>query len=788
MPKGTLPATISYSDTSTDAVLPDERFANAAEVRETCKLMIRADQPRAWMRARVDGLVNGFPTVPKGITQAKGLGWFPRVNFREAEGLIATQQTPIYDLETEVDHCIDLTLDIDASSSEELDDWENTIQEAFTWLLHTKWRTSFNFHRPLCTREMLVHGMGAHVWPTKDKWIPRTPKSGQILFPEGVSLDFENEGDWFMLRDFVPSVDVYKFIRNEAAATKLGWFPKNVWNTLANAYRQNQTVGINSRVEEIQRRMRSGDIGWWSTSQVGLWLNWLFVKEYEGGISLYCVEENIAAPASGKKDDKGYLYAKRFQFAEWPLTLFPYDIGDGDLHSVQGLGVRTKDFYELSNRINNAMAVQVLISAFPQVRQTQPNVDPDKLKLMRTGVLSIIPYGLESAMQTLPPLNNTGLALQKHLRDTLESNNQSSISGGGAPEPKDRETKYSFALRAHDSARVSNGQQSLFESNLQNFYEKTFRRLLNTPKGDLPYQKMAEAFRQRCLKPPPGFQPVPEAALKEKAIGEIQEVTSTGAGSAAIRLQAIQLLLQSPVYMNAPVSKQIAAERALVASTLGGASVEKFARSVQDDKPPDIDESFAMVENGVLAEGDDAVIGDGQNDLIHATSHLQKGVEVAQACEAGQEDKQKCIIGLQKILQHAGQHLANLQKNKSQQPEYKQLAEQWRQLARYLNHLTGQWQFESQQQQMEGTPQQQLSEQGMIDMQKVQQDSQIKQQKAQGDMALKFRKAAFNERLADVKTASQIQRDHSQARFDQGLTAAKAVADVNTQRATTAVQ
>src|SRR4029077_11478035 len=110
---------------------------------------------------------------------------------------------------------------------------------------------------------------------------------------------------------------------------------------------------------------------------------------------------------------------------EWPLTLFPYDIGNGDLHSIVGLGWRTRDFFELSNRINNAMAVQILISALPQVKQTQPNIDPGKLKLARMGALSIIPYGLASSFQQSPPLANGGLALQRHLKDMMNENNQS---------------------------------------------------------------------------------------------------------------------------------------------------------------------------------------------------------------------------------------------------------------------------------------------------------------------------------------------------------------------------
>lgn len=763
MPRGDLPLTVSLSDKG-KAELPPERFENAGQVRETCRLMIGADnQGRAAMRRRVDGLVNGWPTYPKSVTAAKGFGWLPRVNYRESEGLIEAQQTPLFDLVTEVDHCIDITLNVKAESDQQREDWERSIEKAFTWLLFKRWRKSFNYHLPLSQREMLVHGMGAHVWPNQ-RWIERTPRSGQILFPEGASLDWEENGDWFMLRDFVTGVNVYNFIRNEKAAAKLGWYPDNVWSGLAKAQRQNVRTNQYGNVDELQRRFRNGDIGYWSTSQVGLWFNWLFVKEYEGGISLYLVDENLDV---GKKDG-GYYYKKRFQFDEWPLVMFPYDIGNGDIHSVQGLGVRTKDFYELSNRINNAMAAQVLISAFPQVKQTNPTVDPDKLKLMRGGAMNIIPYGLDYQLTQFPPLNNTGLALQRHLSETLQGNNQSMT--GASPEPKDRETKYSFMVRSHDQGRVSNGKQSLYESNLQQYYDRKYRLLIKTPKGDLPYQKMAEEFRERCRN-----DGVPDSALKENAIEEIRENTSSGSGSAAIRLQAIQLIMGSPVYANASEAKKIAMERDLVAWTMGNASVDGYARSVNDAQLPDVDESFAAQESNGLSMGGDAVIGDGQNDLTHATNHLQKAQELMQACEQGQEDPQKCLIGLQKLLQHSGQHLAKLQQNPGRQMEFKQLVGEWKQIAQYVNQL----QSQIDEQQGQPSPEQQLSEDGQIQLQKVQIHGQIADKKADADIARKFRKDAAMERISGAKTLSQMNMAGAKTQHSMALDTVKTRAAIS---------
>lgn len=739
---GDLPLSIAE-----EKLLPPERFESASQVRDLCQSLIAADRKRATLRERVDNLVNGFASYPKAALDRKGFGWFPRVNYRGLEGAVSAQTTPLFDLVTEVDHCMELTLDIKAESSEQRDEWEEWIQQDFTWLLFNRWRKSFNFHLPLSQREMIVHGMGCHVWPQKGRWTPRTPRGGQILFPDNCSLDFEQDGKYFCLREFVPGEDVYQFIRNEDTARKLGWFPDNVWSALVKAQKQNRRSSSQSiNRDEIQRRYRRGDIGYSQASQTGLWLNWLFTAEYEGGISLYAVEENIS---TGNKD-KGYLFAKRFMFDEWPLVMFPYDGGNGDIHSVRGLGVRAKDFFELQNRLTNSMVAQVLISSFPQVKQLQPNMDPDKLKLMRVGAMSILPYGVDYAQMQFPQLNNTGLALSRELSDMAAGNNQASNIGGGAPEPKDRETAYSFGIRTQDAARVSNGMQSLYESNLQQFYNKIYRMVLNTPKGSLPHQKMAEEFRERCRK-----RGVPEEALKERAIGEIREVTSTGAGSAATRLHNILAMMQY-IYPVTTENKKITIERDLTSALMGGAKVDRYARSTTDADIPNSEDSFVAVESDSLSKGGEAVVGDGQNHVKHVAGALAKASQLAEQVQSGEIDPQEALKGLQSLLNHAGEHLQALQNVPQRKAEFDQLSQQWQELSQFTQQLMA----EVQQQQSEPSPEQQLSEAGQLGMAKIQQAGQLKAQKQQGDQILKFQNASFQNRLKDAQTAAQIHRSN----------------------------
>lgn len=659
------------------AVLPNERFSSAEELR-TCTLqLIEADKKhRSWERARTDWVLDGNQPINQARLDKKGLAWFPNANYRGMEGHIQALQTPLYDLCVEVDHTIEVTLDLPANkyTKEQTQDFENSIQTHYTWLQLTRWRKGFNLHVPKQQRNMLVHGMGAHIW-LNERWTPRTPAPGQLLFPDNCSLDIENDASYGLLQEWVNGEDGYGFIRNEKEAFNLGWNPKAVWKSLANATKNNSSYQGSRKLEEIQAKMRSGDVGFSQANQVGFWMNWVFVREYEGGWSLYAIDQNYGSD---------YLFKKRFKFDELPIVLFPFDIGDGKtIHSIKGMGVRTRIFFELANRLNNAMAAQVFISAFPFVKQVQRDIDPDKASLVRLGALSRLPYGLDLQPISFPNLNQSGLALSTHLNDSLTSNGRS--MSGAVPEPKDRETKYSFMLRSQDSARVSNGLQSLYESNLQQFQDMSFRRMLDRSKGKQPDQIMAEEFRERCRK-----DGVPEEALKSVNIAQVKEITSAGAGSAAARLQGIMSLMESPVYLNAPEDKKILMERDLVAFTSGGNRVNRYARSTDDANiPPSNEDSFITTENNGLVQGGDHTLGSGQNDVKHAQGHLQKAAEIIQMVQQGMPANQ-AAGALQALLDAAGSHISRLQQNPSRKAEFKQLDEQWTELAKQAKKIEAQ--------------------------------------------------------------------------------------------------
>jgi hypothetical protein len=738
---GEIPAVLIDEGDDKIKVAP-ERYSSYQDVKSDCQAMIDADAVRAEIRAHVDNVVNNNRPISHEKLKKRNLTWFPNVAYGEMEGYLQAQLTPLWDLVCEVDHLIEVNLDIKGTKWE-IEAKQDEIQKAYTWLMFKRWRKSFNYHFGLQQRELLVHGVGVHVRPHKNNWLCRTLRSGRCLFPEDTPLDFEAEGERFMVREFVPAHIAYQWIKNENTALALGWNPQAVLKTLAYSSKQKHRLS-RTEIEEVLREIRRGDYGFTASRQSGFWINWLFCNEIDTGqISQYGVAEGYDPGKIGPKDRQGYLFKKRNRFDRWPISLFTLDIGDGTIHGVRGYGIRTVHFFELSNRIKNIMAAQVLIAALPQFKQVGEIVDPDKLKLLRMGALSIWPKGLDLQQVQFQSLNQGPLALSQELRKTLESNTQPFT--GSTPEPKDRETAYSFGLRSQDAARVSNGMQSWYESDLQQWHEKTLEALIDTPKGQQPYQKMAEEFRDRCRKS--------EAKVTDddlKHIAEVSEVTSSGAGSAAARLHGLTMLMQY-VYPNTSPDRQINIERDITSNAMGNSKVDRYARSLADTEMPMADDSMAAVESSELSMGGDAVVSGSQNDVKHAASHIAKADQLKQAVEQGAIQPAKALEGLKRLLQHAGEHLARLQGNRMKKNEFDQLSQKWEEIAQFAQQLEEQIASEQEQ---AGQDDADISRKDKV----AAADIQRKDTKAQADMALKFRKASLNERIADAKTAAMMVR------------------------------
>lgn len=736
---GELPAVVTANEKGEAKIAP-ERFKSSGELREVCQEMIAADRSHAALRTLVDGHANGNPTYKLSALKAKGQAWRARTNYRGMQGLLNLTANTFYDMNTEVNPCVRIFLDY--GEGQQREDWQECIAAEYSRMILNQWQ-SFDYHIPLRDNSMLRHGLGAHVWTTNNKWEPETPTAGQILFPSNASVDFHNKGEAFLLRHFLPSHRLYANIRHERAAANLGWKPDIAWKVLANASKK---AGNSDTPEKFRENMQTADYG--TARQAGVWLNYYFIIELDSQkITQYIIDEDGIAT--------DYMFKKRNRFDEFPLVLFPYEIPDsGLIRDIIGLGARTREHFELINRVYNAMADNVLISMYPQFSQTA-NVDPEKLKLMRVGAMSIYPHGVKPEQMQFPPLGNSGLALSRELERSVNSNNQNYLTG--TPEPKDRETALSFSMRAQDSAQVSKGTHSLYYRNVTRFHTKIIRMAVKDAPGNEPWAVMARNFRERCIE-----KGVPKEAFNH--IEEVEAKRSIGGGSASARLQTLMQLWQT-IYPVTTEDRKIAIERDITTALVGYAETNRYARNTADNDLPDSDASLAVQENNGLANGGEALAASAQDHVGHLQQHLAKAQGIVAAIDAGEMDPAQGLAIIQQIGAHCGQHLQQLQGNPMRKAEFDALYKEWQALAAIADKLQAQVE-EMQAAEEEPSPEEQISEDFRLGMAKIETNAALGQQKFQHKAgldevkfrtktALQVRQQAVNERLAKSRNGNR---------------------------------
>lgn len=768
MPAGTIPATPSKAGD-----IP-ERFSDAGEIISLASQMIGADQKRAVWRSTVERLWSGEPVYPMEKLRQANQSWRARTNYRGLEGLISTENTLDYDLETQGEGIVDITLDF--GTGQQTADWELIMECQFKWMLQQRWK-GYTYHVPKRHYQKNLHGLGAHVWPDAHtgNWIPRTPVIGDILFPDNCPFNFDEEGDYFMLRDFLPSYVLYGKIKDKEAATKLGWDVDAVWEALTLINTGNRTTPYGALgAEQLAKMMSNGDLGYWASNQQGVWINSIFCREYETGqVSQYSIAEGLSLTK--------YLYKKRFKYDRWPVELFPYDVGNGTIHSVKGLGDRTKEFFEMENRVRNAMVDQVMISSYPSMIQRNQNVDPDKMKLTKIGGLNWLPYGAEPSILEYPDLARGPLALLDNLKKEMIDNNRG-IAGSNQIEQQDRMSGKEYAMRAQDTNHLSTACEAMQKAHLDSFYDRIVRLCATPSASKAEWSVIAGEWRDRCV-----GQGVPIEAFAN--IAEVRSVVAYGKGSASARTNAYLQLFQSPVYASTSADRKIQIERGYVASLFGYQGVAQYCRSDADNDIPDSDDSFAVQENNALVQGGDALAAPRQNQIQHLQIHFPKIGEIVQGYQQGQVEMQPAYVAVTAFGKHIKQHLDFIAQDPTLADAYKEFFNQWQSLSRIADKLEADIQSASEAE----PPQQQASDKLQIGLANVQVQGQVGMAKANSSAQLKMRQQAHREIMDraqlqaaqerdNVKTGHEIQRSNIETAASIAQDTALTAADIQNKK------
>ncbi len=715
---------------------PEARLSSPEAVVDLVKMLVRADEERSRVRAKVKGIVDGNPPYSSAQLRKTGQSYRTNVNFREAEAFFSIALTAFYDIFSETPTYA--TVKTNTGNESERVSYSRIITEEFDRL--QKKDREFDYTMQLSQHEMVLFGIGPLTFESPTSWRARAIKAGDLLIPENTR---SNPSDWevAVVRRRYQAHELYGYIRDAKSATKVGWDVEATRNSI-----------INSGPEEYQRhnnwewhqqRIRNNDLHY--SAQCSLIdCAHVYVREYPKGdeqlgrISCYIVVEN---------DGQNFLYKYVGKYSNWEEVLHPmyYDKGDGQHHSVKGLGVKMYPVIELKNRQKCHM-VDVASTASSMQLQAETPEATQKVSVVQMGPYSILPSGYKVVQRQFSGIADAPMAMDRELENVMHSNLSQYRQRLDKPQGNPKTATEVQAI-VQQASVLGKTQIARYYQQLDRFFEERYRRASSKSVTDID----AIEFQKRVLD-----RGVPAEALTN--VDYVQASRNYGQGSAFLRLQTITGLMQ--ISGQLPESGRDALIRDYIAALAGQQQVGRYMVQPEQDVYAKDQIAEANIENAVMQTGNPVIITDSQNHVIHSQTHLSKGSEVAQAIQQG-GNAAAAVDYFRILLPHIEEHIGQLAADEGRKSEVKMLSDQLKELSGFANEVANQVAQQMQQQQEEAMAAEQQAAAGPSS------DEQIKLAAMEREEARK-----------DAALQAEIERNNVKAQQEMALADAKAAASL----------
>lgn len=727
--------TLPLENIDASGKVPESRINSADSVCSLVDQMIRSDEERARIRAKVKGLVDGNPPYSPAKLRATGQSYRANVNFREAEAFFSISLTAFYDIFSETPTYATVRTNHGTDSEKSL--YSRIITEEFDRL--QKKDREFDYTMQLSQHEMVLFGIGPLTFEDPTSWKARAIKAGDLLIPENTR---SNTSDWevaVVRRSYQPH-EIYRFIQNESAATKVGWNVDEVRQAIINSgpeeFRKQQNW------EWHQQRIRNNDLHYSAQCSVVKTAH-VFVREYpkagesEGKISCFIVLED------SMQEGGDFLYRKIGKYSDWDEVIHPmyYDKGDGQHHSVKGLGVKMYPVIELKNR-QKCQMIDVAATSSSILLQPQTPEAAQQVNLVNMGPLTLLPYNYNVVQRQFSGVVEAPIAIDRELENVMQSNLSQYRQRLDKPQGNPKTATEVQAIIQQASV-LGKTQIARYYQQLDRFFAERYRR---ASKPNTVDRDVIE-FQKRVMD-----RGVPKEALTN--IDYVEASRNYGQGSAFLRLQTLAGLMQISGQLSE--SGRNALLRDYVAALAGQQQVGRYIAEPDKDIYTQDQIAEANIENAVMQTGNPVIITASQNHVLHAQTHLAKGAEMAQAIQQGADPRPIAeYFGL--LIPHIGEHVGQLAADPNRKSDVKALSDQLDELTGFANEVANQI---SQQMEQEAAAQQQAEAGPSLDEQlqiaRMEREESRKDLELQAEIERNNRKVAAEIALMDAKAASNL--------------------------------
>lgn len=758
-----------------DALLaPDEvskksaetRMPNAEKARGLVRRLIQEDEPRSRNRGLVKGMVDGNPPYREAQRRAAGLEWTCNLNFMGGKAIMDSTSVPYYQLFNGVTNYAE-TKTAYQPDHQDHQRWNDSIALRFHQLLK-RW-DGFDWNMQQASYQMRLHGIGPCLFDRDGDWRFRAVASGMILAPQGAASCVDGRMPFLAVRVAYRAHELAEKIKNEAAASKLGYDVETVKTAIKHAAK-GACEGDNWSTapwEKFQEMLKNGDLGMSYTKCDLIQCAHLFVKEYNGKISHFILTESAIVPdaPNGQQPpdaENKYLFKhpNRYDTYDQALCVFFKDIGDGTWHSVRGYASDAFKHLETENRL----MCRVIDGAFIEsslILESTSGKATDAVQLMQVGPTTVLKPGVKIQQGKLSSFLDGPLTVLRTVGNNRAKNiGQNSVALSREDGRGEVPTATQVNQQVATDTSLNQGQMILWYLTADRLYSEMFRRAADPKTSD----EEAKKFQKACIE-----DGVPREALNNMEY--VRANRASGYGSPQMRVMTDQQMMPL-VPMLPEDGKQAFLEDAIA----GIKGADKVNRYVPRRHIPNQDDSIAALENAMIASGRVPVISAGQDDVAHLNSHLADATEVLEPVQMAMEADQldEAMLGqayqyVQNLVPHVTAHNARLKQDPTRKGLAKMFDQQIQYLVSFHSKLRSALRQEQRRMQLEASQQAQATALSALDqarVQSIQTQTALAAQKTQSSIENSKLKMLNQIRLNRIKTAEGIQKDRVQMAHD----------------------
>lgn len=720
---------------------PVTRLEGAAETAEIVRQLIEADQKRNATDAKVKGMIDGNPPYDQASLNELNQSWRCNVNWRIGEAFLNIGLSTYWDIISEGPTkatCLCRW----GESSDQMQEWGGIITEEYQ-RLNDEDSSLTNMFRD-SQHDMVLYRMGPVMWHDAFDFRAKPIRCSNLLTLDKTKSHI-NEWKLMVVRTNYTADELYGCIQNEKAAKAYGWNTTFAREVLQKAYPLSQYPQRRRDWTYFQQAIRNNDLHV-SMQAESIPIAHVLVREFakdgevEGRISHFMVVED--------QPNKEYLYKRVGRYANWRQAICPfyYDTGDGEHHSVKGLGVKA---YGALDKINRLMCHEVDMAFLGSGMnfQFQGAVDKEKLQLTTLGPVNFWDSGI-----TLLPAHNTGqlIAAPGMVRNALlntVTSNLSQYRQGLERETGNPITAREVNYRAENQNFVAKSGLTYYFEQLDDLYAERFRRACNPNLMEHnPGGVEALKFQNRCIK-----RGVPKEALQRCYVTATRTV---GYGSADARLQALgRLFGRYPLY-DETGQKRILED--ITSADVGHTLMRRYVPASESNPTMDFQKSQAQDKVGLIKQGIPPMITSDQNPVIYADTYILAAAQALDSLEQGANPAEVVVF-----VDLAGQSAAHQMQRFVNDPMRKQAYKELEDRLNDVGHKNDQWKKQLQQQaeqkQQQGEKTQSFMTDEELKQRKNEADISRKERKLQVDLGAKTAKTRQGLAEKDVMTAQTLE-------------------------------